>query len=240
MRIPSTPGAAASLRRALACFADQLHSELLDDVGLLATELVSNSITHAGDANEHILIRILSYTDTNAAVRVEVTDDGSGFMPREFVPSIEETHGRGLFIIETIADRWGIEGDGPTRVWLEIDGKSTLLVVDDDEDARRMLSLRLGTGGWVVAEAPSGEEALDRCHRSRFEMVVLDHVMPELTGIEVARALRAEGFERPILLFSAYLNRDVLAQAASLDVIPFPKPHVSPLLEAAASFQRSS
>lgn len=98
-----------------------------------------------------------------------------------------------------------------------------VLVVDDDPDIRLVLGLQLRRNGWTVREAATGDEALERARDEEFDAIVLDHRMPGAWGISVARELRQQGFDAPILLFSAYLGPDVEAEAADLGVDTFAK-----------------
>jgi two-component system response regulator AtoC len=94
-----------------------------------------------------------------------------------------------------------------------------LLVADDEPDIRLMLRTVLRTQGWKVEEASSGQEALELCRNGgEFDAVVLDQKMPGLTGAETAQQLRSEGFEQPIILYSAYLTEDVESLAAAVGI----------------------
>jgi DNA-binding response OmpR family regulator len=66
-----------------------------------------------------------------------------------------------------------------------------VLVVDDDALIRRLLRAALEREGFEVADAATGEEALDRCARLAPDLVLLDVVLPGIDGIEVLRRLRA-------------------------------------------------
>jgi hypothetical protein len=58
-------------------------------------------------------------------VRVEVHDPGAGFTPRPPRPDPARTSGWGLYLVDELADRWGVDGAGRgTRVWFELDGGS--------------------------------------------------------------------------------------------------------------------
>ena len=106
---------------------------------------------------------------------------------------------------------------------------SGVLVVDDEEELRAMLELVLSSHGLRVEVAGSGEEALERCNGEPFDVVVLDHRMPRLTGAEVARRLREAGYPAPIILFSAYLDPALRAECESLGVVHVDKlnwPHL--------------
>lgn len=107
----------------------------------------------------------------------------------------------------------------------------TLLVVDDEEDVRLSLRVMLRRPGWRVWEADSGQEALERCRRGGVDVLILDHKMPGLAGIDVARILRGEEFRRPIILYSAYLTPQIEAIAEELGVWAVAKEDIEELME---------
>lgn len=91
----------------------------LDAVQLLVTELVTNSVIHAGlGPGEQIE---LSVTRSPAGLRVEVVDGGPGFDPPPPPDDPFAESGRGLALVDMISDRWGIARDGGSRVWFELD-----------------------------------------------------------------------------------------------------------------------
>jgi GAF domain-containing protein/anti-sigma regulatory factor (Ser/Thr protein kinase) len=113
------PRSAWTARRAIEGWAAGLPPDLVDDLRLLASELVTNSIRHArlGEGG-----RIeLSLATTPSAVRVEVRDGGPGFESQRRTRSTALDRGWGLHLVGMLADRWGIDSDGSGRVWFEID-----------------------------------------------------------------------------------------------------------------------
>ena len=102
-------------RRALEVTEAHLPPGLFDDVVLLVNELVTNSVKFAGRGP--IGLKLISAPD---AVRVEVRDAGPGFAPGPIEPELTDTSGRGLFLVDALADRWGVSLDGATCVWFEI------------------------------------------------------------------------------------------------------------------------
>jgi CheY-like chemotaxis protein len=89
-----------------------------------------------------------------------------------------------------------------------------VLIVDDEPDVRLLLRLAFQARGWTVDEVAGGEEALSRCRKAPPPAaVVLDHRMPGVSGITVARRLRGEGFGGRIVLHSAYLSPSLEAEA---------------------------
>jgi two-component system KDP operon response regulator KdpE len=66
----------------------------------------------------------------------------------------------------------------------------SILIVDDEPQIRRVIKAALSKQGYVVADARSGEAALDMIREERFDMVILDRNMPGIGGLETCRAIR--------------------------------------------------
>lgn len=99
-----------------------------------------------------------------------------------------------------------------------------LLVCDDDPAIGKLLLSIYTAGGWDVDVVTSGQDCIDAVANTPPDVLVLDHMMPGLTGIETARVLRGEtGFDKPIVLFSAYLGPDLAEAARELDLMPVSK-----------------
>ncbi|MEA3018760.1 MAG: two-component system, NarL family, response regulator DevR [Actinomycetota bacterium] len=95
------------------------------------------------------------------------------------------------------------------------------LIVDDDEDMRFLLRAvieRANEGLEVAAEAGGALEALEQWRAVRPDVIVLDHRMPGTTGLQVAAQILAETPEQSIILFSAYLDDDLVARASALGI----------------------
>jgi anti-sigma regulatory factor (Ser/Thr protein kinase) len=112
----SAPGTARSLVDGLG-----LPAELCERLRLGLSELVTNGVRHPGAAGS-LELRIIRRGE---AVRAELTDPGSGFAwdpAGHVLPPAHQIGGRGLYLIECIADRWGTErtGDGAIA-WFEVD-----------------------------------------------------------------------------------------------------------------------
>ena len=82
---------------------------------------------------------------------------------------------------------------------------AAILVVDDNESNRDLLSRRLVSAGYAVATAASGSEALEALAEGRFDAVILDVMMPEMDGLEVLRRIRGSHgvTELPVVMASA-------------------------------------
>ena len=91
------------------------------EVELLTTELVMNAVQHAqlkeGDESIHLDVDI-----EPTKVRVSVTDAGAGFDLAKILREPKgEIGGWGLFLVEKVSDRWGIDETPPHRVWFEVE-----------------------------------------------------------------------------------------------------------------------
>jgi len=96
-----------------------------------------------------------------------------------------------------------------------------VLIVDDEDDMRALVraTIEIANEGLRVAgEARDGETAVDILRTEQPEVVVLDQRMPGATGLETARQILAEHPDQAIVLFSSYLDRDVMMQARNLGV----------------------
>jgi CheY-like chemotaxis protein len=96
-----------------------------------------------------------------------------------------------------------------------------VLIVDDDADIRGLLRATIdlaGSGLQVVGEATDGVDGLAKWRDKRPDVVVLDYLMPGRTGLETAAAILAEEPAQPIVLFTAYLDAELLEEAKRVGV----------------------
>jgi DNA-binding response OmpR family regulator len=86
-----------------------------------------------------------------------------------------------------------------------VDPTLSLVVADDDPDILRLLERRLSRRGYEVVVAAGGRAALDAVLRTDPDAVVLDRLMPDMSGEEVCAALKADGRTAaiPVILLSA-------------------------------------
>ncbi|WP_426266339.1 PAS domain-containing protein [Sphingomonas sp. LHG3443-2] len=89
-----------------------------------------------------------------------------------------------------------------------------VLVVDDDPDVRGFVVSSLEDLGYEVAEASDGEAALAAFRREVPDLVVLDYLMPGMSGADVAREMRGARPAQPILFVSGYSETDAIRAAA--------------------------
>lgn len=84
------------------------------------------------------------------------------------------------------------------------DGKPRILLVDDEPSIIKMLGKRLETAGFDVVTAVDGEAALERARADHPDLIVLDLMLPKLSGLKVCATLKHEELHRqiPIIIFT--------------------------------------
>jgi anti-sigma regulatory factor (Ser/Thr protein kinase) len=115
------PGAVAEARHAIEQIADQEQLPRVEDLRLLVSELVTNSVLHGG-AGPKDTVRVSIETPEDN-LRVMVCDRGRGWTKRTRSTSLhseEPPGGWGLLLVGEIADRWGIDSNDGTCVWFEM------------------------------------------------------------------------------------------------------------------------
>jgi CheY-like chemotaxis protein len=90
----------------------------------------------------------------------------------------------------------------------------SILVIDDDPDVRGFIVEALEEQGYSVREAADGREGIAEVERETPDLIVLDFIMPGLSGAEVARQIRAKHPDQPILFVSGYSETDAVKRTA--------------------------
>ena len=114
--ISRDPTAPATARRAIEALSGTVADDLLPDVKLLVSELVTNSVKYGGEG----ALRLQIDTDGARRLRAEVIDQGVGFVPVARDRPATDVGGWGLHLVQTLSNRWGVH-EGSTHVWFEID-----------------------------------------------------------------------------------------------------------------------
>jgi DNA-binding response OmpR family regulator len=81
-------------------------------------------------------------------------------------------------------------------------GSTRILLVDDEQSVQTLLSYPLRKDGYHVTSALDGREALERFTEARFDLVILDLMLPKLDGVEVCRQMRRHS-QVPIIMLTA-------------------------------------
>ena len=116
--------------------------------------------------------------------------------------------------------------------------KIDLLLVDDDADFRETVARRFMRRGFQVQEATHGEQALQLASLRQFDVVVLDMVMPGLSGIQVLEQLKLANPESEVILLTGQGTIETAVQAMKLGAFdfltkPFPLAELEALIEKA-------
>ena len=210
----------------------------VDRLSRVVSNLIDNAIKYTDqggsvlvkvEADDPLFARV-SVIDTGEGIPAEA-------LPRIFDPSFRidrpgksqvKSHRIGLSIVKDLVERHGGTitvrselGKGsefsftvPRRVTLGKGGPSPatearrLLIADDDPDIRQLLSDRLTSDGYVVRTAADGREALEAIRSQKFDALIADINMPEVSGLEVLRNVREEQPSLPVIIITAAEARE--------------------------------
>ncbi len=118
-----------------------------------------------------------------------------------------------------------------------------ILIVDDEPSNRKILEQELGHIGYTVGTANDGSGALKKIESSRPDLIILDYMMPGLSGLDVLKELRKREDDTPVVMITAYgtLERAVEAmKEGAYDFItrPFEPDHIALVVQKALERQR--
>jgi DNA-binding response OmpR family regulator len=80
--------------------------------------------------------------------------------------------------------------------------KVSILVVDDEDSLRTLLSSELSSRGFNVDEADGGTIALEALRKTRYDLVILDIRMPDIDGLEVLKEIRKNNFAKKVIMLT--------------------------------------
>jgi anti-sigma regulatory factor (Ser/Thr protein kinase) len=116
VEIPRNLMAPATAREAVEGLSGRVADDVIPDVKLLVSELVTNSVKYGGEG----ALRLHIEADGPRKLRAEVIDQGVGFVPVARDRPATDVGGWGLHLVQTLSNRWGVY-EGSTHVWFEID-----------------------------------------------------------------------------------------------------------------------
>ncbi len=122
----------------------------------------------------------------------------------------------------------GTQDDALRRAGHELRAARTILVVEDEEDLRRLLQAMLEGAGYQVVDAGSGAKALERVreHQGPIDLVFTDVTLPDMDGQELARKMRELRPGTRIIYCSGFMPEDLARRGAPLEpaAVFIPKP----------------
>lgn len=119
IELPAVPDSIPRARAALETLRGTIAEDRLEDLRLLVSEVVTNSVRHAGLGEDDAID--ISVGARGDRIRVEITDPGPGFSADARPQTIYQESGWGLFLVSQLAERWGVTTrESRTTVWLEL------------------------------------------------------------------------------------------------------------------------
>ena len=104
-----------------------------------------------------------------------------------------------------------------------------ILVIDDEEHIRRMMSLTLEAAGYQVGEAKDGAEGLRLyADGSRWDVVVLDQRMPGMDGLETLRQIKTQNNDARVVMATAYASIELAVDTMKLGATDFVRKPMTP------------
>ncbi|MHB9133068.1 MAG: response regulator transcription factor [Armatimonadota bacterium] len=94
-----------------------------------------------------------------------------------------------------------------------------ILVVDDEQDIRQLITLILEADGYEVEQAASGVEGLKALDRNEFDLMVLDIMMPEMDGWEVCRQVKSRPRTKDLPVLLLTVRNQPLDRVIGLEVV---------------------
>lgn len=118
-----------------------------------------------------------------------------------------------------------------------------ILIVDDEPSNLKILGEELRDRGYTVETANDGSGALNKAETSRPDLIILDFMMPGVSGLDVLRELRKKGNDTPVIMITAYSTVDRAVQAmkeGAYDFItrPFEPDHMALVVQKALERER--
>src|SRR5271157_502532 len=88
--------------------------------------------------------------------------------------------------------------------WKHMNLEKKILVIDDEEGIRDWLSFELGRQGYLVSSAQSGKEGIERIKKERFDIAIVDIMMPEMNGVAVLEQIKKIDSDIEVIISTGY------------------------------------
>lgn len=176
----------------------------LDCTGLTAREVLKHLSEEVGDSSNRarVVIHVEHARQINDSMSRLLQQILIYFHEKEIKASIVDPTGCTQTLYEVLGGSVHVEVCGSEK---DIARPLEILVVEDTPDSLEFLTTLLESAGHTVVPARSAHEAISLCATRRFDVILMDLVLPDMDGVSVARALRTTGI--PMIAMSAYLDR---------------------------------
>ena len=94
--------------------------------------------------------------------------------------------------------------------------KSHILIVDDDPDMLQLLQFTMQFAGYDVSTTDSGEDAIEKVRHDKYDLMILDLMMPDISGFDVLEALQSEDSRPKVIGHSIIPYLEAKMQCSSL------------------------
>jgi len=99
--------------------------------------------------------------------------------------------------------------------------EKNILIAEDDKAIARALKLKLDHEGYSTEIASNGSEALDILNKNKFDLLVLDLIMPQMDGFSVLAKMKESGVNIPIVVVSNLSQEEDISKAKEMGVVSF-------------------
>lgn len=97
-----------------------------------------------------------------------------------------------------------------------------VLIVDDSGYSRTLVRRQLESSGYeIVGEAKNGLEALDQIDLLKPDLITLDNILPDMTGLDILKAMKENGIKSKVIMISAVGQLSAIEEAKSLGVLSY-------------------
>lgn len=102
-----------------------------------------------------------------------------------------------------------------------MDYQKSVLVAEDEKPYQRALALKLEHAGFLVETAGDGEEAIKILHKKKFDLILLDLVMPKINGFLVLEEIKNKNINIPVIILSNLAQEEDKAKVKKLGAVDF-------------------
>ncbi len=101
--------------------------------------------------------------------------------------------------------------------------KKRILIVEDEEAIRRVMAFRVEKAGYAVVSVADGRRAIEEASAQAFDLILLDMLMPKMSGFDVLRVLRKSGASRDaaVFVFSNLSNEVDVTTAKKFGIVAY-------------------
>jgi len=116
-------------------------------------------------------------------------------------------------------------GAANSRLWPALDHTRRILIADDDECTRDLVTLALTGDGYDVSTTADGEQAWTELHHEHYDLLLTDNDMPRLKGLKLIERMRREGMSLPVIVASGAFSVNASQTDPELQIAAvLPKP----------------